>query len=230
VGGGAVGGSRGFVGGGRVGGYGYGRGYGYGYGRGYGFGGLYLGFGGYPYYGYGYGYPYGYAGYGGCDPYYYDCGYGADYGYSTPSNGGAYSQQGYPQQAYPQQSYPQQNYPQQAYPPQSYPQTAPQVNAAPPAGVPSATNGFYQAPDFYLIALSDKTIQAAVAYRVEGDTLFYTTREHVEKQVPLSSVDRRFSEQINRDRHVEFHKPEGLHSWGSSKTYQKVPARSTKCK
>jgi hypothetical protein len=39
---------------------------------------------------------------------------------------------------------------------------------------------------------------------VDGDQIAWTTREHVEKRAPLSTVDRRFSEQINRDRHVEF--------------------------
>ena len=76
-----------------------------------------------------------------------------------------------------------------SYPPQG----ADQVNAAPQGAV----------PDFYLIAFTDHTIQAVLDFRVEGDTLYYTTREQVQRQAPLSSVDRRFSEQINRDRHVQ---------------------------
>ncbi len=45
---------------------------------------------------------------------------------------------------------------------------------------------------------------AAVAYWVEGGTLNYVTREHEQRQAPLGSIDRAFSEQLNRDRHVDF--------------------------
>jgi hypothetical protein len=58
-----------------------------------------------------------------------------------------------------------------------------------------------------LIAFTDHTIRAAVSYTVEGDQIRYTTREHEERTAPLSSVDVRFSEQINRDRRVEFRLP-----------------------
>ncbi len=62
-------------------------------------------------------------------------------------------------------------------------------------------------PDFYLIAFTDNTIQAAVSFSVDGDRIRWTTREHADKEAPLSAVDRRFSEEINRDRHVEFRLP-----------------------
>jgi hypothetical protein len=93
------------------------------------------------------------------------------------------------------------------------------VQQAPPAaptvinqniGTPSAgasSGAFYRAADYYLIAFNDHTIRAAVSYTVEGDQLRYTTREHEEKTAPLASVDVRFSEQINRDRRVEFRLP-----------------------
>jgi hypothetical protein len=58
-----------------------------------------------------------------------------------------------------------------------------------------------------LIAFTDHTIRAAISYRVDGDTIRWTTREHEEMQAPLASVDRRFSEQINRDRRVDFRLP-----------------------
>ncbi len=67
----------------------------------------------------------------------------------------------------------------------------------------TGTESFYRKADYYLIAFADHTIQAALSYRVEGDTIFWTTREHEERHAPLSSVDRRFTEQMNRDRHVE---------------------------
>jgi len=45
---------------------------------------------------------------------------------------------------------------------------------------------------------------AAVAYWVEDNTLHYVTRQNEQKQAPLSSVDRAFSEQLKRDRSVPF--------------------------
>jgi hypothetical protein len=176
---GGVGGFRGGVGGFRGGYYG-GRYYG-----GFGFG------VGWPYYGYGYPYysscgydPY-YCGYGyGYDPYYsYDPGY-PSYTYSTPPP----ATYGYPQtgQSQPPPAY---------YPPQQQTQT----QAAAPAGT--------QGQNYYLIAFTDHTIQAATAYKVEGDTIHWMTREGQEKTAPLSTVDVRFSQQINRDRRVDFQIP-----------------------
>jgi len=191
--GGSVGGFRG----GAVGGFrgGYGRGF---YGRGY-YGGyrpywgssLYLGFG-YPYYGYGY-YPYGYA----YDPYVYGYGYdpyasdGSYYSAPAPQQDYGY-QQGYPPQSQgpPQQQQPQY---QQQYPPpaQTQPQSANQGNT----------------PEFYLIAFTDHTIQAATAYKVEGDQLYWQDRDNKEHHAPLSKIDIPFSQQINRDRNVDFQIP-----------------------
>ncbi len=185
--GGAVGGFRGGSGSGFHGGYRY-----YGAYRPYYGSSLYLGFGGYPYYysypAYGYGYaPYAY----GYDPYAYDGGYSTapapqqDYGY----------QQGYPP---PQQGVPP---PQQPQYQQQYPQQYP------PAGTqPQSANEGNQ-PQFYLIAFTDHTIQAATAYKVEGDQLYWQDRENKEHQAPLSKVDVPFSQQINRDRNVDFQIP-----------------------
>lgn len=88
------------------------------------------------------------------------------------------------------------------------PQSPPVViqNYAPPANS-GQQQGFYRAPDYYLIAFTDHTIQAAIAFHVQGDQIFWTTREHVDKQAPLSTVDRSFSAQINRDRRVQFNLP-----------------------
>ena len=58
-----------------------------------------------------------------------------------------------------------------------------------------------------MIAFHDGSIQTALAYSVEGDTLRWTTRDHLERRTFLSAVDRRFSEQLNRDRRVEFRLP-----------------------
>jgi len=141
--------------------------------------GLYLGFG---YGGYG-GYPY-------YNPYYYNSYYGAPY-YSQPY----YDQPYYDQAPYDGTA----GYAQPAQPPTVINQSI---------GTPAASGGsYYRAADYYLIAFNDHIIQAALSYRVEGDQIFYTTREHEEKSAPLASVDRMFSEQINRDRRVEFRLP-----------------------
>jgi len=132
------------------------------------------------------GYPsYGYYGY---DPYYYGYdpyAYNSYPAYSPPPVA--------PQQNYGYQ-YPQQGQGQPAPPPQ--PQTQPQ-----------SSYGNNQRQNFYLIAFNDHTIQAATAYKVEGDQIHWVTRDGEEKQAPLSSVDVQFSQQINRDRHVEFKIP-----------------------
>jgi len=59
----------------------------------------------------------------------------------------------------------------------------------------------------YLLAFTDHTIRAAAAYRVDGKTLHYVTLEHERKQAPLETVDRDFSLQLNRERHVAFSLP-----------------------
>jgi hypothetical protein len=132
---------------------------------------------GYPYYG-----PYGY------DPYYYS--YDPyTYGGSTYSTPPVTIQQNYP---YP-------------YPPQGQGQPAPPQQ---PQTQPQSSNGNNQGQqNFYLIAFNNHTIQAATAYKVEGDQIHWITREGQEIQAPLSSVDVQFSRQINRDRHVDFQIP-----------------------
>ena len=51
-------------------------------------------------------------------------------------------------------------------------------------------------------------IRAAAAYWVTGQTLHYVTLEHEERQVPLDTVDRQFSAQLNRERRVQFQLPQ----------------------
>jgi hypothetical protein len=162
-----------------------------------------LGFGypfyGYPFYGYPYyGYSYGYPGYYNDGYYPYDSGYG--YGYNDPyayNSYGAYGGAGYGDNGY------------------AYPSQAPAYNQDPgsPAYQPmppapgTSTESFYRRPDYYLIAFNDHTIQAAVTYHIEGDQIYWTTREHEERHAPMSSVDRRFTEQMNRDRRVDMRFP-----------------------
>ena len=166
----------------------------------------YNGYPAYPYAAQGYGYPYGGYGYGyGYDPYSY--GYDpyaySDPGYSAPPPQN-YGYQQYPQQGYPQQGYPQQGYPQQGYPKQQQRQPA---APPPPQTQPQSSTGNIQGQNFYLIAFTDHSIQAATAYKVDGDQIHWIARDGQEKQAPLSTVDVRFSEQMNRDRHVDFQIP-----------------------
>jgi hypothetical protein len=59
----------------------------------------------------------------------------------------------------------------------------------------------------YLIAFRDHRIIAVKAYWAESDTLNFVTREGEHRKAPLDSIDRAFSEQLNRDRHVPFQMP-----------------------
>ena len=63
-------------------------------------------------------------------------------------------------------------------------------------------------PVLYLIAFKDRTIRAAMTYWTDGGTLHYLDTDHKEKQAPLDSVDRDFSAQLNRERHVQFRLPQ----------------------
>jgi hypothetical protein len=161
----------------------YGRGY---YGRGY--------------YGRGYYYPYSYY----YPSFYFGLGYGG-YPYYDPYYYGSYYAAPYYQPYYSQPYYEQAPY--DGTVGYAQPVQAPTViNQS--IGTPASTGGaYYRAADYYLIAFNDHIIQAALSFRVEGDQIFYTTREHEEKSAPLASVDRMFSEQINRDRRVEFRLP-----------------------
>ena len=58
------------------------------------------------------------------------------------------------------------------------------------------------------MAFKDHAISAAAAYWVDVRTLHYVTLQHEEKQAPLDTVDRDFSMQLNRERHVPFQLPQ----------------------
>ena len=60
----------------------------------------------------------------------------------------------------------------------------------------------------YLIAFKDHTILPSLAYWVEGDTLNYITEQGTPNRASLSLIDRDFSKQLNRERHIEFSLPE----------------------
>jgi hypothetical protein len=146
----------------------------------------------------------------------YQVGYPA--GYGSPAYDFDYAQPYAPQ--YP--SAPDYHYASQSgYPPQYAP--APEYNYASQPGYapvynqsrydqpryssPSWGEPYSSVPDFYMIAFNDGSIQVALAYSVDGDILRWTTRNHLERRAPVAAVDFRFSEQLNRDRRVEFRLP-----------------------
>jgi hypothetical protein len=120
-------------------------------------------------------------------------------------------------------------YPSYSYPPYDY-NTSPNVTVVyPPA--PQAATRAYSAPaqpvmpnydeygqnvrsgasassPIYLIATKDQVIRAAASYWVDGATLHYVTLQHEEKHVPLDTVDRSLSLQLNRERRVLFQLPQ----------------------
>ena len=55
--------------------------------------------------------------------------------------------------------------------------------------------------------MSGGNVESCVAYRVEGRTLHYGTRDHAMRQAPSESVDRDYSQQLNRERQVTFRLP-----------------------
>jgi len=196
IGGGGIGGGGighgGAVGGGFGGFGGYGRGFGYG---GFGYGGLYggFGYGGYwPYYGLGYGYW----------PDYYP--YPA-YPYAAP----AYSYEPAVNSSTPAVVYPRTYAAQPVM--HEYDQYGQEVkpadggNAGAVSSAPASSSG--SGSPVYLIAFQDHSIQAAVAYWLDGKTLHYVTLQHAEKQAPLDTVDRSFSQQLNSARRVQFQLP-----------------------
>lgn len=184
-GGGGFHGGGGFSGGGyRGGGYG-GGGYRGGYGGYGGYRGGYGGYGGYRGWGYG-GWGYGGWGYGG---------WGLGLGWGYPYYWGGYS--------YPY-------YDPYYYDPSYYDPAPATYTYAPAARITTtvSSGSYYREADYYLIAFTDHNIRAALSYQVLGGQIEWEPKEGGPVQrAPLSSVDKRFSAQINRDRRVKFELP-----------------------
>jgi hypothetical protein len=197
------GGGSGFRGGGSVfrGGFGGFRG---GFGGFRGFRGFYGG-GYWPYYGFGYSsYWPGY--WGG----YYDYGYDTypSYGYPSSYSYPAYQPSSNVTVVYPQSAQTAPNYVERANPNmRQYDEYGQEIRQ--PAGnygsAGTSTGG--SGSPLYLIAFRDHSIRAAAAYWVDGNTLHYVTSQHEERQAPLDTIDRDFSLQLNRERHVQFSLP-----------------------
>jgi hypothetical protein len=81
------------------------------------------------------------------------------------------------------------------------------VNETPRSVSHEYRDEYGRAQPLYLIAFTDGIIRAAIAYWVDGSTLHYVTRERQEKTAPLSTVDKSFSELLNRDQRQNFHLP-----------------------
>ena len=60
---------------------------------------------------------------------------------------------------------------------------------------------------YFLIALKDSTIEAAVAYWVTGETLHYVNLQGQQSTVALERVDRAFSRRLNQGRRIGFDLP-----------------------
>ena len=61
--------------------------------------------------------------------------------------------------------------------------------------------------EHYLIAFKDRTIYAAVAFWVEGDTLHYFTSGNTHNQVSLSLIDKSLTQRLNQESGVDMHLP-----------------------
>lgn len=92
-----------------------------------------------------------------------------------------------------------------------------QLPAAPPLLPQDATQPNKQATaptadtsddrTIYLIAFKDQKILPALAYWVEGDTLFYITLQSDRNQATLDLVDRDLSKRLNNERGLDFRLP-----------------------
>ncbi len=73
-----------------------------------------------------------------------------------------------------------------------------------PETPPTATIRPAGEPPIYLIAIKGQdNILAGIAYWVEGDTLQYVNLQHVQKHVPLSTVDRALTTRLNHERNTD---------------------------
>jgi hypothetical protein len=82
------------------------------------------------------------------------------------------------------------------------------VPQAEPAAENTDENGLKDdQPTIFLIALTDHTVVAAIAYWADGDTLNWVSRDAKQNHMSLSLVDRDFSKQLNDERHVAFKLP-----------------------
>ena len=97
------------------------------------------------------------------------------------------------------------------YPPMQQPVAMTQFgagdsSASAPVTQPAAEEAAPE-PEHYLIAFKDRTIYAAVAFWVQGDTLHYFTSGNTHNQVSLSLIDKDLTQRLNKESGVEMRLP-----------------------
>ncbi|HUQ94719.1 MAG TPA: hypothetical protein VM120_23765 [Bryobacteraceae bacterium] len=79
-----------------------------------------------------------------------------------------------------------------------------QQPAAPRPAHPVEVTDSASRPTLTLLAFKDSSVVSSIAYWVQGEQLHYVTKTYVKRVVPLSSLDKATSAQLNRERNVEF--------------------------
>ncbi|MBS1826515.1 MAG: hypothetical protein JST93_14455 [Acidobacteria bacterium] len=77
-------------------------------------------------------------------------------------------------------------------------------SAAPPAPANPEQAVDSSKPTITLLAFKDSTVVAAIAYWEQADEIHYVTNNFSKRIVPVSSLDKVLSEQLNKERKVEF--------------------------
>ncbi len=77
-------------------------------------------------------------------------------------------------------------------------------NQAPASSLPDPKAVREDRPTVYLIAFKDGSIQAAYGFWLDNDTVHYISTKGSHNRVSIELVDRPFSEQLNRERGIEF--------------------------
>jgi hypothetical protein len=127
--------------------------------------------------------------------------YGYDDTWDYPTDYGAYPQTYTTYNAAPTVAVQSYSAPAYAYPSPSSETAHPVTRSYDQYGQEVRPAGTNSSP-IYLFAMKDGVIRAAASYWVQNGTLHYVTLQHEEKTVPLTSLDRTLTNQLNRERHV----------------------------
>ncbi len=83
-----------------------------------------------------------------------------------------------------------------------------EVRVHPPAAAPKATSpetaSDSSKPTITLLAFKDSSVVAAIAYWEQAEQLHFVTSSFSKRIVPATTLDKALSEQLNRERKVEF--------------------------
>jgi hypothetical protein len=97
----------------------------------------------------------------------------------------------------------------QAEKPKAQARVYPPSAVAPQPSQPAPTREEAERATITLLAFEDSSVVAALGYWMDGETLHYVTKNFEKKTTPLKSLDKALTEQLNRERNVEF-KLEGI--------------------